>query len=267
MNHLHRELAHMSDEAWRRVDDEARAALEEFLAGRRLVDFSGPHGWDFASVATGEVEPLDVGDDTPVVAGLRAVRPLAELRAPFSIDREALREIDRGSRSVDLDAVVDAARAIAAVEDDLIFDGLASARVVGVVEGSSHEPISFDSAASVSEAVAAAITELQDAGIDGPYGLALGGDLWREVAGTNEGGYPLVKHLRLLVDEPVVRARTLTGGALVSQRGGDYELVVGGDLAVGFSPADGDAVHLYLTETVTFTNLEPAAAIPLRPSS
>jgi uncharacterized linocin/CFP29 family protein len=41
--------------------------------------------------------------------------------------------------------------------------------------------------------------------------------------------------------------------------------VIGGDFAVGYESTDPStgAVELYLTETFTFRNLEPAAAVPL----
>ena len=45
MNDLLRELAPISDDAWKAIDDEARQTLMVELAGRKLVDFVGPRGW------------------------------------------------------------------------------------------------------------------------------------------------------------------------------------------------------------------------------
>ena len=46
MDLLKRQLAPISDAAWEQIDTEARRVLKLNLAGRRVVDFSGPHGWD-----------------------------------------------------------------------------------------------------------------------------------------------------------------------------------------------------------------------------
>ena len=45
MNHLFRDLAPISEKAWHEIETEAKRALENFLASRRLIDFTGPHGW------------------------------------------------------------------------------------------------------------------------------------------------------------------------------------------------------------------------------
>jgi uncharacterized linocin/CFP29 family protein len=265
MNHLHRGLAPISDTAWRRIDDEAREALQEFLAARRLVDFSGPHGWDHAAVSTGAVEPVDdLGQGSDRVA-LRSVLQLIETRMPFRVDREVLRQVDRGAPSVDLSSVIDACRRAAALEDSVAFDGLEVAGVAGCDRGSDHKVLTFGSAPEFVSSVAEGMAVLQDAGVEGPYGLALGAELWRSVVATIDGGYPVLKHLDLVVNGPVVRARTVDGAVLLSQRGGDFELVVGGDFAIGYSSGDAESVELYVTETFTFRNNEPSAAVGLRP--
>ncbi|MGF1598693.1 MAG: family 1 encapsulin nanocompartment shell protein [Acidimicrobiales bacterium] len=270
MNHLHRELAPISDEAWKRVDDEARDALHEFLAGRRLVDVDGPHGWAFAAVPTGAIDAVTTDGPSAETGGgatttaLRSVLRLVEVRVPFSIDRETLRKVDRGAPDVALDTVVEAARRAAAIEDDAIFAGLEAADIMGCLSGSEHEPVTYLTPAEITPAVAEAIAVLQDAGIEGPYGLALDPDAWRSVVATTDRGYPLIQHLRLLIDGPVVRAPTLHGGLLVSQRGGDFELIIGGDLAIGYESSDATSIELYLTESFTFRNLEPAAGAALR---
>ena len=59
MNHLLRELAPISEAGWEQLDQEARERLTPALAARRLVDFSGPHGWEHSATNLGRVEPLD----------------------------------------------------------------------------------------------------------------------------------------------------------------------------------------------------------------
>lgn len=265
MNHLHRGLAPISETAWQRIDNEAREALQEFLAARRLVDFSGPHGWDHAAVSTGAVEPIAGLGEDPDLVMLRSVLQLIETRMSFRVDNDVLSQIDRGAPSVDLGSVIDAARRAAALEDSVAFDGLEVAGVAGCGRGSEHKALTFGTPSDLVSSVAEGMAVLQDAGVEGPYGLALGADLWRTVVATIDGGYPVLKHLNLIVEGPVVRARTVDGAVLLSQRGGDFELVVGGDLAIGYESSDAESIDLYITETFTFRNHEPAAAVSLRP--
>ena len=56
MSHLHRELAPISEKAWTEIENEASRTLKNFLAARRLIDFSGPHGWDYSAESLGCLE-------------------------------------------------------------------------------------------------------------------------------------------------------------------------------------------------------------------
>jgi uncharacterized linocin/CFP29 family protein len=76
-------------------------------------------------------------------------------------------------------------------------------------------------------------------------------------------GYPLPRRIEPLLVEKIVRASTFDGGAVISLRGGDYELTVGQDLSVGYAYHDKHEVELYLVESFTFRVLESAAAVRL----
>ena len=58
MNHLLRALAPISDSGWKMLDDEARERLTPALAARKLIDFSGPHGWEYSATNLGRTAPL-----------------------------------------------------------------------------------------------------------------------------------------------------------------------------------------------------------------
>jgi uncharacterized linocin/CFP29 family protein len=53
MNHLLRGHAPITDSGWRLIDGEASARLRPALAIRRVVDFSGPHGWTHSATNLG----------------------------------------------------------------------------------------------------------------------------------------------------------------------------------------------------------------------
>ncbi|HEY4378082.1 MAG TPA: family 1 encapsulin nanocompartment shell protein [Acidimicrobiales bacterium] len=260
-----RELAPVTDDAWSQIDAEASRSLKHFLAARRLIDFDGPHGWDFSSIDLGRVEPIDAGPIAGVHAARRRVLPLVELRSPFALDRAELAAAERGADDVDLDPVIAAARSAALAEDGLIFHGYEAGGVVGMVAASPHEPVAIsDDYSEYPEHVAKAVALLRAADVAGPYAIALGARCFTGVTETTErGGYPVLEHLRQILDGPVVWAPAVDGAVVLSQRGGDFEMTVGQDLSLGFLTADAAEVQLYLEESLTFRINAPEAAVHL----
>src|SRR5438105_502987 len=102
----------------------------------------------------------------------------------------------------------------------------------------------------------------------GPQGwelsaIALGEQCHAGVTDTTSGGYPVLDHVRHLVDGPLVWAPGLDGALVLSMRGEDFELTVGEDFSIGYLGHDGETVRLYLEESFTFWLLSPQAGIPL----
>ncbi|MCW2951661.1 MAG: bacteriocin [Conexibacter sp.] len=265
-DHLLRDHAPITEAAWEEIDTEARGRLKTALGARKLVDFSGPFGWDYSATNLGRVQPISSEPISGVEAAQRLVLPLVELRAPFALSRAELRDLDRGADDFDLEALDAAALRIAVAENVAVFHGLASARIEGIAPSSDHPPVpvgegDFD---QYPTHVARAVELLLSVGIDGPYGLALGPDAYRGVIETTErGGYPLLDHLRKILRGPLVWAPGVHGAVVVSLRGGDFLFESGQDLAVGYSHYDAEHVHLYLEESFSFRVASPDAAVAL----
>jgi uncharacterized linocin/CFP29 family protein len=264
VSHLFRELAPISSAGWAAIEEESSQTLRTYLAGRKLVDFSGPHGWDRSAVDLGRVESVN-GPGGEVSAALRRVQPLVELRTPMVVARVELDAIDRGSRSPDLDPVRDAARRLAEAEDQAIFHGYGPAGIEGLSQASPHAPITIpEDYEDYPRPVAKAVAHLRTSGVDGPYGIALGPRCYTGVIETTQrGGYPVFEHLRLILGGPVVWAPGVDGAMVVSMRGGDYELVSGEDVSIGYSSHDAETVSLYLEESLTFRVNTPEASVAL----
>jgi uncharacterized linocin/CFP29 family protein len=267
VSHLLREHAPISETGWNVIDEEARERLTPALAARRLVDFSGPRGWQASATNLGRTQAVA---DTPfdgVVAARRRVLELVELRAPFRVSRAELRDADRGARDVDLDALDEAAHRIATAENTAVFHGWDAAGIAGIAQASPHEAIALgEDCSRYPRHVAVAIEALLGAGVDGPYGLALGPEAHTRVLETSEhGGYPLLEHLRKILGGPLVWAPGVRGAVVVSLRGGDFLFDCGEDLSVGYDSHDADAVQLYLEESFSFRVATPEAAVELSP--
>lgn len=264
MNLLKREAAPITPEAWSEIDEEARRVLSVKLAGRRLVDVEGPHGWDFAAVNTGTLHLFDEQPQEGVSAGIRRVQPVVELRTPFELDLMELDSISRGSDTPDLAPVAQAAERIALVEDDATFNGYGDAGIQGILEASPHEPAPFgtDPDAHLASVVAAR-QRLESDGVGGPYALALGTTPYSNLLRALDDGTPVIKMVRSIIGGPVVHTPSIDGGVLVSTRGGDFVLTIGQDYSIGFVAADRDKAELYLAVSFTFRAVGPEAAVPM----
>ena len=267
MSHLLREHAPITEKAWSLIDEEARERLTPALAARKLVDFSGPHGWEHSATNLGRTHPGADAEFEGVFTRQRRVLPVVELRAPFAVSREELRDADRGAVDVDFDALAEAARRAATAENRAIFHGFEAAGIGGIAETSTHDAITLgEDCERYPRHVATAVEALLAVGIDGPYGLALGPEAYTRVLQTSEhGGYPLLEHLRKIIGGPLVWSPGVEGAVIVSLRGGDFLYDAGEDLSVGYEDHDADEVRLYLEESFTFRVATPEAAVALTP--
>ncbi len=265
MDLLKRNLAPILPEAWKLIDEEATRVLKLHLAGRKIVDFDGPKGWKEAAVSTGRLDLTTEPGFPDVPLGVRVVQPLVEARIPLKLSIMELDTVARGAEDPDLDPVVRAAEKMAGFENAAIFHGLESTGDRGILDASPHAPIPLPvDVRELPRAVLDAKDVLRRAGVNGPYVLVLSPVLYDKVFAASDEGYPLAKRIeQQIVDRPIIRAEGVRGGAVISMRGGDYELTVGQDLSIGYAYHSKEEVELYITESFAFRVLEPSAAVRL----
>lgn len=265
MNHLLRGLAPISDAGWKLLDEEARERLLPALAARKLVDFSGPHGWEHSATNLGRVRELQNAPCTGVSGRCRRVLPLAEVRADFELEAEELMAADRGAEDADLETLDRAAHQLAVAENIAVFHGWPEAEIAGIAHCSPHQHLPLGEVPDAyPRPVAGAVERLLHTGISGPYALALGGEQYqRVVEGAEEGGYPLLEHLRKILEGPIVWAPGVKGAIVLSTRGGDFLFESGQDISIGYRGHDGQRVRLYLEESFSFRVATPEAAVVL----
>jgi uncharacterized linocin/CFP29 family protein len=264
MNNLHRELAPISSEAWTAIEQEATRTFKRHIAGRRVVDLSGPHGVGYSAVGRGHTVEIAAPDEG-VLARQRVVSPLVELRVPFTLSREELDNVERGAQDADLDPVKAAARQIAFAEDRAIFEGYPAANITGIRAATSNAPIPQPTdPLQAPEAVAQALSALRLAGVDGPYSVLLSADFYTLVSETSDHGHPIRTHIERLIPEgEIVWAPAIDGAFVLTTRGGDFDLQLGQDLSIGYLSHDRDTVQLYFQESLTFLVYTAEAAVAL----
>src|SRR5271154_2344355 len=263
MNNLHRELAPISDAAWSQIEEEATRTLKRYLAGRRVVDVEGPGGVALSAVGTGHLRNIKApGDD--IVARHREVNALVQLRVPFHLDHQQIDDVERGANDSDWQPAKDAAQRIAFAEDRAIFDGYAAAGIGGIRQGTSNPrmPLPADIRA-YPDAIAQALTQLRLVGVNGPYSVLLSADAYTGLSETSDNGYPVLEHVKRLVDGHIIWAPAISGAFVLTTRGGDFGLYIGEDVSIGYLSHDDKTVRLYLEETFTFLLLTTEASVAL----
>jgi uncharacterized linocin/CFP29 family protein len=113
------------------------------------------------------------------------------------------------------------------------------------------------------DSVAQAVSRLRLTGVNGPYALVLGSDLYTSVSGGNDEGYPVLQHIQRLVDREIIWAPGIVGGVVLTTRGGDFALDVGQDFSIGYEDHSTTVVGLYFQETFAFRLLTTEASVEL----
>jgi uncharacterized linocin/CFP29 family protein len=263
MNNLYRELAPISGAAWAQIEEETARTFKRYVAGRRVVDVLGPKGADLSAVGTGHLRQIDSPREG-VLARVREVKTVVEMRVPFELDRQAIDDVERGANDSDWQPAKDAARQIAFAEDSAVFDGYAAAGIVGIRQGTSNpKPALPSDVRQYPDAIAQALSQLRLVGVNGPYCVLLGADAYTALAETSDHGYPVLEHVKRLVDDKIIWAPAIEGAFVLTTRGGDFELDIGQDVSIGYLSHTDTTVRLYLQESLTFLLLTTEAAVAL----
>jgi uncharacterized linocin/CFP29 family protein len=266
MNNLHRELAPISDAAWAEIEEETSRTLKRYLAARRVVDVQGPGGVALSAIGTGHLHTIKTPDNG-ILARQRDVNPLVELRVPFELNRQQVDDVERGAEDSDWQPAKDAARLLAFAEDRAIFDGYAAAGIGGIREGTSNPVMTLPAdVRGYPDVFAQALTQLRQVGVNGPYSVLLSADAYTKLSETSDHGYPVMEHIKRMVDGEIIWAPAIAGAFVLTTRGGDFGFHIGQDISIGYWSHTDTSVRLYLQETFTFLLLTTEASVAINPA-
>ena len=266
MDILKRELAPIPAEAWTEIDAQAIRSLKAILSARKVIDVTGPMGTNFPGVPEGRLEFPKKQPKDAVTYGIHKVHHLVETRIPFELDVTELDNVVRGAKDLDLANLEEAARKIALFEEKVIYHGLPEANIRGLALCTGGECLTMGAKPEqLLEAIAEGITAFTGRSVEGPYAFVVGPKLW-SLMSAHLQGYPVKMQAENILGGQVVLSPYLTGkheseAFMLSQRGGDLEIILGQDMAVGYESHNFEKVKLYYTESFTFRILEPAAVI------
>jgi uncharacterized linocin/CFP29 family protein len=157
---------------------------------------------------------------------------------------------------------------LAFAEDRAVFDGYAEAGIGGIRRGMSNPVMTLPpDVRDYPDAIAQALTQLRMVGVNGPYAVALSADAYTGLSETSDHGYPVMQHIKRLIDGEIVWAPAIAGAFVLTTRGGDFGFYLGQDISIGYLSHTDTLVRLYLQETFTFLLLTTEAAVVLNPAS
>jgi uncharacterized linocin/CFP29 family protein len=113
------------------------------------------------------------------------------------------------------------------------------------------------------DAVAHALSQLRLEGVNGPYAVLLGSDAYTALSESSDHGFPVMRHIKELVDGEIIWAPAISGAFVLTARGGDFALHIGEDVSIGYLGHDDRKVRLYRQETFTFLLLTTEASVAL----
>ncbi|MGC9399361.1 MAG: family 1 encapsulin nanocompartment shell protein [Anaerolineae bacterium] len=253
--YLAREDAPFGEEVWETLDAAMVQTAKQQLAGRRLLEIEGPYGLGLKSI------PLpDAATEDGFIIG--AAQPVVWIRRDFELGLRDLVNYEREKISLSVLPVIEATRACAQMEDELIFNGAGDAPGLLTVEGAHDFELSpWEEVGTAGKDIIEAITVLDKAGFHGPYTLALAPERYNLLLRLYErGNRSEMEHVKAMVSDGVVKAPAIESGGVLLASGRQYaSIVLGQDLSLGFIGPAGDKVEFFVSESLALRLRMPEA--------
>lgn len=258
MDFLKRELAPITANGWKEIEERAAAVLSKELSARKFIRVTGPLGRDVTSVTTGR---MDVKTKDDIKYGVYKVQPLIESRICFPLSRWELDNIERGAKDVDYTSLDDGVRKAAKFEEEAIFKGLEDGQVDGIYKSSSYEALDFGKTADETlKAIFDGVLKLDAAFAKKPYVLVVSNEKWYYL-NTVVKEYSLPEKLEKILGQKIIVSKSIDGAILLPYDDENIELIIGEDFALGYQNHNESAVELFVTESFTFRVLDPALIV------
>ncbi|AEV28983.1 uncharacterized protein, linocin/CFP29 [Sphaerochaeta pleomorpha str. Grapes] len=261
MDMFKRELAPLSLQGWKEIENRAKEILLTHLTARKVVKVLGPKGIDYTAVSEGR---LKLCDDGEVKAGFYMVKPLVEARVQFSLNRWEIDNLDRGAKDIDFGGLDKAIANLAEFEEKALFEGYELGGIKGLRQASTNKTLVLGNTA---QETLAALTEgiiiLKQHFATSPYALIVGTKTWISLH-KDVAGLPLIERVERLLGGKVVHALTLEGALLIPFDDPSIEMTIGQDFALGYEMHDSKEVRLFATESFTFRVLDPKRIVPYK---
>ena len=228
--------APFGDAVWEMLDNIVIGAARSRLTGRKLLDIEGPYGIDLKSIPLGDT--LTPHGDFSISTS--ATIPVPMIQSRFTLNQRDLAAFEAKGMPFDAAPVTNAAFALAAAEDALVFEGSKTLGIAGLLNGPGarkQKLTAWSEAGAAANDIVRAVTEMDEAGFAGPYTLALSPGLYNSLFRLYPGGSGRTEldHINEVVGNNSVKAAGLKSGGALMARGKHFAtIVIGMDMTVGY---------------------------------
>ncbi|MFB3881613.1 MAG: family 1 encapsulin nanocompartment shell protein [Armatimonadota bacterium] len=264
MRYLPREDAPISGRIWDMIDGAVVGAAKSQLAGRRLLEITGPYGFGYRAFDRGEkaagVE-VKFSDATAALSSAE-IHPIPMVSAGFMLPiRDVATAEEQGIR-MELSAPVNAGVAAARLEDKLIFEGSKPLGLPGLLNAPGSAKTKLGNWTDVGKAMddlIAAVGKLDSAGFPGPYAAALAPALYNALfLRYPDSDLLQIDQARQLITGGITKAVTLKSGGVVIAVGRYFAtIVMGQDMTTAYVGPSGTNYEFVIVES-----LAPRVIIP-----
>jgi uncharacterized linocin/CFP29 family protein len=247
-------------ELMKRIEEAAVSAAREILSGRRIIDVEGCYGVSLTTVEVGNDDRCrEAGPDEASAVVSRALSvPMIYRR--FAISKRRIAAFQETGQPLNLKVAEDAAQAVAAREEEFIYQGQPDFHLGGLLTVEGRQNVNggdWDSVDEVLGDVITAVNALDGKGYRGPYGLALAPELYNSLFRRYAGSDLLqIEHLKRLCTRGIVKA-AIEGCVLVARDLGS--IVLGQDLQVSHLTSDAAHEHFAVSESLVLKIEAPDA--------
>jgi uncharacterized linocin/CFP29 family protein len=272
MRYLPREDAPFGDKLWEMIEGTVIGAARSQLAGRRVLDITGPYGLGLRALDEAERATETTATEGESEAAITAAPtiPVPMLQAEFSLPIRDVAAVEEHGTPIRLGAAASAAIACARLEDQLVFDGDDALEISGLLTADGAASVGVGDWTKVGRAVEdliAAVNALDAAGFPGPYAAAIAPVLYNALyLRYPQGNMTQLDHARQLITAGLVKAPVLESGGVVLASGRQFAtIVIGQDMAVGFVGPAGPRYEFVVVESLCPRILVPEAICVLEP--
>ena len=258
MRYLPREDAPISERVWEMIDSAVLNAAKSQLAGRRVLEITGPYGLGYRGVDQGEQAAGMEATWSEATAALSsaAIQPVPMLSAEFMIPIRDVASAEEHGTRLELSPAVNAALATARLEDKLIFEGNKSLGIPGLLNVAGAAKVKLGNWGEVGKAIddlVAAVNALSEAGFAGPYAAALAPSLYNALyLRYPDSDLLQMEQAQEIVTGGIAKAVSLKTGGVVLATGRYFAtIVMGQDMTPAFVGPSGTNYEFVVLESLT----------------
>jgi uncharacterized linocin/CFP29 family protein len=242
------------------IEAAAVSAARDVLSGRRIIDVEGPYGMGLTTVEVGNDDRCREPGPNEASAVVSHAISVPMIYRRFAISKRRIAAFRGMGQPLNLKTVEDAAQAVAAREEEFIYQGQTDFHLSGLLTAPGRQTIKPGNWQNVDEVLADvinAVNALDNKGYRGPYGLALAPELYNNLFRRYPGSDLLqIEHLKRLCTRGIVKA-DIEGCVLVSRDVGS--IILGQDLQVSYLSSDAAHENFSISESVVLKIEAPDA--------